>query len=216
MSVSSSQASLRALRQDLDLSANGSMRETSILNRDGQRSSGDVRLSDYKGSLTGGQLRIAGAGNATPNLRYNGYWGFYPANGGQPNISGNTIRTYSRMTGYGGEDASSEYRVSGYVNESATYRLTGEVTFTRSGNYRVQSWQVAVVGSASGYLSGIKRNELLLAGDNPGTHPINSIVSLTTSRPYITLVVYSITKDGGNFSEGSFTTTWKNLKLVKE
>lgn len=215
MSVSSSQVSLRALRQDLDLSANGSMSQIEILNRDGQRSSGDVRLSDYKGSLTGGQLRIAGAANATPNLRYNGYWGFYPSSGGQPNISGTSIRTYSRMTGAGGGDASSEYRVSGYVDESATYRLTGEVTFTRSSNYNNQSWQVAVVGSASGYLSGITRNEMLWAGQNPGTYPINRTVSLTTSRPFITLVVYSITQSGGNFAEGAFTTTWKNLKLVK-
>ena len=216
MSVSSTQVSLRALRQDLDLSANGGMRDRAILNRDGQRSSGNVRLSDYKGSLTGGQLTVIGGGNATPNLRYDGYWGYYPASGGTPSISGTTIRTYSTMTGFGGSDTSSEYRVSGYVNEGGTYRLTGNLNFSRSTNYANQSWQVAVVGSATGYLSGVTRNELLFSGDTKGDYTINRTVDLITSRPYITLILYSITRSGGNSAEGQFTTTWNNLKLVKE
>ena len=215
MSVSSSQVSLRALRQDLDLSATGPMIDRAILNRDGQRNTGNVRLSDYKGSITGVQLFITPTANATPSLRHNGYWGFYPSSGGTPTISGTTIRTYSTMTGAGGPDASSEYRVSGKVDETGTYRLTGRLNFSRSTYYNNQSWQVAVVGSASGYLSGVTTNEVIFGGSSVGPVSIDRTVSLTTSRPFITLIVYSITNSGGNFSEGQFTTTWNDLKLVK-
>ena len=215
MSISSSQVSLRALRQDLDMSANGRMRERPIWNKDGQKTSGNISLAAYKGNLLGGQLAITGSANATPSNRQYGYTGFWPANGGTPSISGNEIRTYSRMTGAGGGDASSEYRVSGYCSESGTYRLTGQLNFNMSGYYRVQSWQVAVVSSSSGYMAGATEVQVVASGNFTGVTSLNRTFSLSASKPYVTLILYSITKSGGDPSEGTFATSWTDIKVVK-
>ena len=212
--------SLTALRQDLDMSAAGSMYERAILNKDGQRSSGNVTLSAYRGNIVGGQLSFhpSAAINATPSDRQYGYKGWFSSPGGTPIISGNTIRTYNTMPGSGGSPNgnSCEYRVSGMVSEDGTYRFTGNLSFTRSLNYMLQTWQVRVIVSSSGYLNGPSQiAPIAQSGLTPGNFSLNYTCSLTTAKPYLTLIVTTSSGVGGNPAEGSFESIWTNLKLVK-
>lgn len=214
MSISKSQVSLSALRTDLSMSANGGTQDRRIWNKDGQRMSGDISLVDYKGNLLGGQLQITGSANQAPTNRGYGYTGFWPANGGAPFIDGGDIITSSQMRGFDGTDRSSEYRISGLCQHSGTYRLTGSVDFARSNSYAVQFWQVAVVESSTGYMSGSIQNTVLVFSDRRGVNNLFYNISLSTSRPYVTLILYSITKQGGDPALGSFYSRWNNIKMV--
>ena len=213
MIPSSGNVSLRAVRQDLDLPAEGNMRERPVLNKDGQRSSGNLSLSSFRGNVLGGQLLLHPTWNVSPSPRWRSYPRYYPVVGGFPDVAGDALRTKSTMTGFGGDDVDSEVSIGGFITESGMYRVTGDLDFQRSGSYNVQKWQLAVIGCASGYFAGQQRNELLRQGSNKGQQSLDFTVDLTTSRPYVILIAYSITQGGGNQAEGEFISSWRNLKL---
>ena len=214
MGVSSSQADLQSVRLDLDLAAAGDMLERPVLNRVNKRS-GPIELSEHKGVAMGAQLTIVGNWNAPPNLRYNGYKGFYPAISGNPSISGNTISLEAGLSGAGGDDGSCEYRCPFRVTESGGYRLTCNLEFIPDGYFRLTRWQVAVVTSATGYLSGATSDDLLRTGNSSINRPQSWDLSLTTSRPYGVVVLYAIRRGGGDPSKPKSYSKWTDTKLVK-
>ena len=214
MGVSKSQASLKAVRQDLDLSAGGSILERPVLNRVNKQN-GPINLSEHKGVAMGAQLTITGNWNAPPNLRYNGYKGFYPAISGNPYISGNTIILEAGLSGAGGDDGSCEYRCPFRVTENGSYRLTCNLEFNQDTYFRLTRWQAAVVTSATGYLSGTINYDLLQYGSGNQNGPRSWDVSLTTSRPYGVVVLYAVRNGGGDPSKPKSYSKWTNTELVK-
>ena len=214
MGVSSTEASLQAVRQDLDLSAAGSILERPVLNRVNKRS-GPISLSEHKGVAMGAQLTIVGGWNDPPNYRYNGYKGFYPQISGNPSISGDTITLEAGLSGPGGGDGTCQYQCPFKVHESGWHNLSCNLEFIGDAYYRLTRWQVAVVCSATGYLSGITRNELVQSGDVNMNGPMSWSVNLTTSRPYGVVVLYIIRNGGGDASKPKSYAKFTNTKLVR-
>lgn len=214
MGVSSTEASLRAVREDLDLSATGSALENVVLNRVNKRY-GPVNLSEHKGVAMGAQLRIEGGWNDTPDRRYNGYKGYYPTISGNPSISGDTITLVASMAGAGSPDASCEYRCPFKVTEDGTYKLTSYLEFNDDIYFRSTKWQVAIVTSATGYLSGITSLELNKSGNSAFNGAASWNVNLTTSRPYGVVVLYALRVLGGDASKPASHAKWTNTRLAK-
>ena len=61
MSISSSEASLQAVRQDLDLSASGPITDRAVMNKVNKQST-PVSLADFRGNLLGQQLLVTQEG----------------------------------------------------------------------------------------------------------------------------------------------------------
>ena len=214
MGVSTTEASLRAVREDLDLPAAGSILERPVLNRVNKRS-GPISLSDHKGVAMGAQLTIVGGWNDTPSLRYNGYKGYYPGVSGNPSISGNTISLEARLSGFGGSDGSCEYRCPFRVTESGLYTFSCNIDFNADQYYSLTKWQIAVVTSSSGYLSGAVNYDLIKGTNRDISGPLSYSVNLTTSRPYGVVVLYAIANGGGNSSMPPSYARYTNTRLVK-
>lgn len=214
----SGNVSLRDVRRDLDLPAEGSMRERPVLNKDGQRTSGNLSLASFRGNVLGGQLELHPTWNVNPTPRWKSYPRYYPQIGGYPDVRGDALRTKCTMSGYGGGDVGSEVSIGGFIGNAVTerswFRLTVDLDFQRSLNYSDQYWQVAVIGCSTGYLSGQTRHELLQQGNNPGIQSLDFSLELVPSRPYVVVILYSTADDGGSSAEGEFISSWRNLKLV--
>lgn len=214
MGVSSTQASLRAVRQDLDLSAAGSILERPVLNRVNKRS-GPISLSEHKGVAMGAQLTIVGNWNDPPNNRSNGYKGYYPTASGNPSISGDTITLTASLAGSGAPDGSCEYRCPFKVTEDGTYRLTSYLEFNQDNWYGSTMWQVAVVTSPTGYLSGITNLDLNKSNAYNFNGDASWNVSLTTRRPYGVVILYAIRFLNGDASKPASYSKWTNTRLAK-
>lgn len=214
MGVSKSQASLVAVRQDLDLSAAGSILERPVLNRVNKRS-GPINLSEHKGVAMGAQLTIVGNWNDPPNLRYNGYKGYWPGRSGNPSISGDTIILEAALGGLGAGDASCEYRCPFKVTESGAYTLSGHLNFNQDSYYRKTSWQIAIVTSPTGYLSGSTTTDFDTRGIYDYNANFSHNVNLTTARPYGVVVLYAIRKDGGDPAKPKSYSRWTGVRITK-
>ena len=214
MSIPRGQVSLKQVRQDLDLSAAGSIRDRAVLNRVNKRS-GPISLSDHKGVAMGAQLTIVGNWNDPPNLRYNGYKTFYPSVSGEPSISGNTIITVAGNTGAGNGDSSCGYVCPFFVSESGSYTLLCDIEFNADLYYSLTQWQVSVITSPDGYLAGSTNLDLNKGTNRDIKGPLSYSVNLTTSRPYGVVVLYAIAKGGGNSSMPPSYARYTNTRLVK-
>lgn len=215
MAVSSSQVSLKAVRQDLDLSAAGSMTERAVLNKVNKRS-GPVSLSEFKGNVFGTQLVLHKNWGGLPwkQIRYESSGHLYEDRyGSDVFVSGNKIvvRVYEND-----DDNGMEARLLGKIEQSGSYRLTGK-SFGRFSNYHTNTYlHVNLISNSSGYLSGTQnidyryeQNKYFAEGDKS----YNTTVSLTTARPYITLVLRQINKYGGQLQ--TFDIDFWNWKLEK-
>ena len=220
MSVSSTQVSLRALRQDLDLSANGGMNERAILNKNIQ-TSGPIRLADFKGNVLGNQLSVNknefSGGGTWPKQRYEGSAHAYIRRAGDVTVSGNKILVSCAEGGLNGGDRGTEYRAIGRCNESGTYRLTGNSFGRFSGFYNVGRLHINLVANSSGYLSGLQNllvNRILTSTTGSGDRSWSDTVSLNSStHPFITLILRYVQLDGGRGD--SFQHDFWDWKLVK-
>lgn len=220
MGVSSSQASLVAVRQDLDLSPSGGMTDRAILNKNIQ-TAGPIKLADFKGNVLGNQLSINkaewGQGVPWPKNRYEGSAHPFGARTGDVGVSGNKILVSAREGGTGGGDRGTEYRAIGRCDESGTYRLTGKSFGRFSGAFRIGQLHINLIASAGDYLSGINqmlvRHELT-SDDGSGERTWNETVTLNSSTfPFITLILRYIQKDGGRGD--TFQHDFWDWKLVK-
>jgi hypothetical protein len=213
MGISKSEASLRAVRLDLDLPAAGSIKERPVLNRVNKQSA-PIGLGEHKGVAWGLQLDFRGNPNDPPTNRSYGYSGFYPTQSGFPRLSGNTIICSAAHKG--DPDGSCEYRSPFWVSESGTYRISGNLSYQPDTNQNLGSWQVAIVSSGTGYLSGSVVYDLIKSGSDPGSRSFSYDVPLTTSRRYATAILYALRK-GGGYAEYPVTSTatWSNVRVVQ-
>lgn len=226
MSISSSQASLKAVRQDLDLSAAGSISDRAVLNKVNKQS-GPVSLSEYKGNVLGTQLFLPN----DPILEMPGSWKkirsesfatYYVLRNGQATISGSSVLVSATDTQSNTGDYGTEVRICGRISELANYRLTGSA-YGRfgvpvPGNMLHSQMHINLLANASGYLSGSQRNAIDIKyyrGDGSGEQKINRLVTLDSDKPYITLVFrYIYSGMGSDYSTN--THQFLNFKLVKE
>jgi hypothetical protein len=104
------------------------------------------------------------------------------------------------------DDKTIEVRQCGLIPSSGTYRLEFERRGFTNGIYANSSWAVAVAGSSSGYLQGTTQldyyNEgtLINDGGSMAWRPYTASVSLDSSRPYITFILYMYHRTGGSAS----------------
>lgn len=211
--------SVTQVRQDCGLAAAGSMiLDRAVQNRIGQ-SSGGYSLSAHRGLVTRPQLSIVGNWNDTMTRKDVGYKGYSPEwSDSSVSISGMNVICGVRQTGYGGGDAGAEYRVNNTIGQDGLYRITGSVSCTYDSSYRgTLQYQIAVVSGTHGYLQGITRIEHIDNNDPTGIYgsskTFNATMQLSTSRPYISMIMYYIAKDGGNYNAGRFNATFSNMKL---
>lgn len=212
MSISTTEASLKAVRQDLDLPADGSIKDRPVLNRVNKQSA-PIGLGEHKGVAWGLQLDLTGNPNDPPTNRSYGYSGFYPTMAGWPRVSGNTIICSAEHKG--DPDGSCEYRSPFWVSESGTYRISGNLNYQVDTYQFLGTWQLAIVSSGTGYLSGSVVYDLIKSGNNsPGSFSYD--VPLTTSRRYATAILYAVRKGGGYVNDPiTSKATWSNVRVVK-
>ena len=216
MGVSSTQASLQAVRQDLDLPAAGSMSERAVLNKVNKQS-GPVSLAEYKGNVFGTQLEVfkCWGGNQWRKLRWETSAHIFNfVTGANAYVSGNKIGLTAMGQGASG-DSGSELRIINTVSESGSYRLTGK-SFGRYGNYDAGQIHIQVIANATGYLEGV--NNVLISrtitsafGRGEKSHSFD--LSLSTSQPYITLILRNIIKSSPD--TGTYTHDFWDWKLEK-
>jgi len=219
VSISSSQVSLVALRQDLDLSANGNMTERAVLNKNIQTSA-PVSLADFKGNVLGNQLYVNkaefGQGGTWPKRRYEGSAHPYIAKAGDVRVSGNKILVSCTEGGAGGGDRGTEYRAIGFCNEPGSHRLTGTSFGRFSSYYNTGEMHIYLIANGNGYLSGLQRVLVRKEGGyiNLGGQQSHSFdVQISENLPYITLVLRYIQKDGGRGD--TFQHDFWDWKLVR-
>jgi hypothetical protein len=199
MGVSSTEASLREVRQDLDLGASGSILERAVLNKVNKQS-GPVSLAEYKGNILGTQLLLHKNWGGKPwkKIRNESSGHLYITRvNSDVYLSGNRIciSVYEEMG-----DNGMEARLIGKVTESGRYRLTGKTYGRFSGSHDFTEMHVNLISNVSDYLSGVndvvyrwEQNRAFAKGEK--THSVE--VNLNTSRPYITLCLRQINKYGG-------------------
>ena len=220
MSVSSSQASLKAVRADLDLSEAGSIRERAVLNKV-NKTGGNIILSEFKGNVLGQQLIVDTAPmnneSSWKKKRYEGSGHTFLTATGNVFVT-ETIKVgiTARPSGgdsISGDDRGHEYRVIGRCDENGTYRLTG-MSFGRfdgsSGTtYNNGQLHVMVVSHSSGWLSGTSTTnyyaELTKKNGGRDERAWSETFTLSTSLPYVTLILRNIQKAGGSYSQ-----TWQH------
>lgn len=230
MSIPLGQVSLQQVRQDLDLSASGSILERPVLNR-ANKDSG-ANLADYSGIAVAPQIAL-GSPDWNPNYStaktHYGYKRYYPTDYAQgigeiyltsaANGPAVTSRAIS-STWY--SSSSTEFVQPFRVTESGTYRITGTVItaeYPPSGYAGVSRWQVAVVSFVGGWFSGSANNDWYLMRDYNTS--INGTFSLSTSRPYGCLICYAIADGptggtGGGIGGAVRDSSFKNIRVVKQ
>jgi hypothetical protein len=217
MGVSSTKASLRAVREDLDLGGAGSILERAVLNKVNKRS-GPVSLAEYKGNILGTQLLLhkAFGGGTWKKIRSESSGHEYIDFGNSDvYVSGNKICTaVGELVGDNGMEA----RLIGKVTESGRYRLTGK-SFGRFSPYHNNGQlHIYCIANPSGYLSGTNKTKYGLeldstSGSGQKTHSVE--FNLDTGDPYITLILRGINKFGGSVQWLTLVHDFWDWKLVK-
>lgn len=222
MGVSSTEVSLRAIREDLDLPAAGSVDERAVLNK-ANKSYLPVSLSEYKGNILGTQLYVPNTsldseGN-WPKKRDEAFATWYIFRNGSADAWGSAVRlTLIDISGNSG-DYGVETRICGRVLEDGLHRLTGSVTAdfaTSPGNAVHSQCHVQLLANASDYLSG---DQSLLVNrvyykSNGTQFNIDWPVNLSLSQPYITLIFRNV-NSGMGVTNSAYTHEFSNFKLVK-
>ena len=220
MGVSSSQASLRAVRQDLDLSSTGNMTERAVMNKINKQS-GPINLAEFKGNILGTQLEVykcwGGPGREWKKRRWEtGAVGYATLAGANAGVSGNRLQMTATEQGLDGGDAGMEARICGRVLESGIYRLSGKSFGRFSQYYSTGQLHINLITTRTDYLAGILNNvvyevhsKMFANGEKSWSYDI----SLNTSEPYVTLVLRNILKDGGRGD--TWTHDFWDWKLVK-
>ena len=225
MGISSTEASLRAIREDLDLPAAGSIDERAVLNKINKPYL-PVSLSEYKGNILGTQLYIPGGTmpkpeDQWPKRRDESFATYYGGRGGYVRLSGDRIQVQVQDTTTMVGDYGTEVRICGKVLEDGQYRLTGtaygDFPDHPSNNSQHAQLHVQLLANAGDYILGIYD---LLVDDvyikrNGSTFDTDRTVNLSTSKPYITLIFRYIITGSGIGSE-FYTHEFTNFKLVKE
>ena len=224
MGVSSTEASLRAVREDLDLPAAGSMSDRAVLNKVCKQS-GPVSLAEYKGNILGTQLYIPGGTQPLeqsqwPKRRDESFATYYIARNGYVRLSGDRIQIEQQDISGNNGDYGTEARICGKVLEDGRYRLTGTAyaQFAASpGNGIHAQLHVQLIATTNDYLSGLQSllvNDVYYRGGGT-TFNINKFVTLSTSKPYIALIFRYI-MSGQGATTNRYTHEFTNFKLVKE
>lgn len=220
MGVSSSQASLVAVRQDTDLSASGSILERAVLNKVNKQA-GPVNLAEFKGNILGTQLNVykcwGGPGREWKKRRWEcgavPYAAIYGANAG---VSGNRLQMTATEQGLGGGDAGMEARLCGIVSESGNYRLSGKSHGRFSQYNSTGELHINLIATTGDYLAGPLDNVVYQVKSRAfanGDKSWSYNISLSTAKPYITLILRNILKDGGQLE--TFTHDFWDWLLVK-
>ena len=215
MGVSSTQASLQAVRQDLDLPAAGSMSERAVLNKVNKQS-GPVSLAEYKGNVFGTQLVLHTEWGGKPWKRIrdesSGHM-YITRAGSNVYVAGNKIKVQvQEETGDNGMEA----RLIGKVTESGRYRLTGKSYGRFSGYHDYTYMHVYLISNRDDYLLGVNKTDVRwennkFFADGEKSHSFD--VDLTTDRPYVTLILRQINKYGGQLN--TFVFDFWDWKLEK-
>ena len=216
MSISKGNVSQSAVLSDLDLGA-GSFRQRAVLNRAG-KTGGNMSLSDHRGVACATQLNNFSITDAVPNNTNTGFGSFYPTRAGTGYVSGNQIVLTAGYSGSGGPDGTSGHNTNFKVTENGSYRITGTIDWTAENTYSLTYWQIALVSSSRGYLSGVTTNDLFYEGDQYGSSGIktfNRTANLTTARRFITMVFYAVRKSGGDVSLPQSVAKFYDFKVVK-
>lgn len=221
MGVSSSQSSLVAVRRDLDLSANGKITDRAVRNKVNNQS-GNIALADFKGNVLGQQLALdnsawGGKEGNWVKLRYHATthtYGLYPASNSTITLSGN--KYFVKQKGSGStSDKGCEARCLGKVSESGSYRLSGDWSgdFARNNNTQLH---IYLMESSADWLSGSQRVALGFEYFNEGSgdRKFSENVTLSTSFPYVTLILRNIQKAHSDITQ-DYTHKFWDWKLEK-
>jgi hypothetical protein len=217
MGVSSTKASLRAVREDLDLGGAGSILERAVLNKVNKRS-GPVSLAEYKGNILGTQLILHKAWGGSPWKKIrnesSGHDYIDSANS-DVYVSGNKICVaVCELLGDNGMEA----RLIGKVTESGRYRLTGKSYGRFSPYHKWGQLHIYCIANPAGYLSGTNKIKYGLeldstSGSGQKTHSVE--FNLDTGDPYITLCLRQINKYGGSIEYLTLVHDFWDWKLEK-
>ena len=216
MGVSSASADLRAVRQDLDLPAAGSITERAVMNKI-CRQSPPVDLASFKGNILGTQLLIKNiwGGSAVWEKKRDHTTGhFYISpQGGTTGITGDRLQV--NCTSQDAYDIGMELRILGKVTEDGTYRFSGKSFGRFAGNFNYM--HIYLITNSLGYLNGV--NNLVLQNEYSsafadGEKSWSFNVSLSTTQPYVTAIFRNVFKA---YSYGDNTTMdfwdWKLEKV---
>lgn len=190
-----------------------------------------MSLSEHRGVACAPQLIVNGGWNTTPTSRNQGYARYFPF---EYSVGPKgEIATFPNGKVYvcikGGppfSTSTSEHVTPFKVTESGTYRLTGSATATEyyPGNGGLSKYQVAVISSSSSYLAGNSNYDLTITanyqdGGDWKNSTYNKTFSLSTSRPYACLILYSMSASSTYVTSASDTiasATFSNMRVVKE
>lgn len=216
MAVPASNISLQAVRGDLDLSTAGSMTERKVRERVAKYS-GDVRLSDFANSVVGQPHTPTGVLGDPPKNRHTFTW----ARSGSTNdnfysFPGDDWLRLEARNHFTGQvlDAWTEARFAGQISASGNYALEGRlrtyIAFCPS--------QVAVVSGSSGYMAGTTNLDFYKFYNKTTTgsyteHTVSEVISLSSWRPYITIIVYSMNLEQAYI--GNAPNEFKGIRLRK-
>ena len=227
MGISTSQQSLRAIREDLDLPAAGSARERAVMNKV-NKTGGNIALSEYAGNVAGLQHQMdrnPSYGNGAPwKKRRDECSGHYAIQRwGSAYMSGGVAYCESVELGLGGGDSGHEWRQCGTVLESGSYELTGTSFGEWDPYYRIIEHHTQIVSNTDGFLEGaqtIHFNSIIKGySQNGDTYNWNlsttGPITLSTSSPYVTIIGRNIAKSGGGGDMRSHTHNWRNMRLTK-
>ena len=225
MGVSRSQQSLNAIRADLGLPEAGSARERAVMNKV-NKTGGNIALSEYSGNILGLQHVM----DRGPSLQ-NGDWQktkdicsahYAVQRWGSGYMSGGVAYLTSVELGGGGGDSGHEWRQLGMVLEDGNYELTGTSFAEWDSSYRIIEHHTQIVCNENGFLVG--RNTIAFdsirkdVSSNGNTYTWNLAatgpITLSTSKPYVTLIGRNIAKSGGVFGT-EHTHNWRNMRLTK-
>lgn len=181
----------------------------------GGRQDRNYTLYDLRGSIIGQPSNVTGGWNSTPSA--NGY--FYK---GYANDTGEQLMSNASITfgdesgtplyrwvkqmgnspGGGQPDSTMEVRAPGRITASGTYSLEWEMMAHGNGFYTNSAFGIAVASSSSGYLVGttvldFKREDPLVYSPSYWSFS-SATVSLTTARPYVTVILYNHARSGGD------------------
>jgi hypothetical protein len=201
--IKSSEASLQAVRLDLDLGLDGGMLERAVRSKANQRT-GNVSLAKFKGNICGQQNQI----NSNP--LNNQYWdplrwetaaAYYISKQGDVSAVGDSHYWISiREGGFSFGDRGTETRLMGRVLESGTYRATCRALGRFDTQYNVIGLHFDVVANSTGYLQGAQEVPCHIEErwtDPSKTFNWSRTFTLSTSKPYITVICRNIAFDGG-------------------
>lgn len=219
MGVKSTEASLRAVRADLDLSATGGMLERAVRSKANQRT-GSVSLAKFKGNICGQQNQI---NNSLLNdkpwtpVRYETASAYYIQKSGIATPINDSHYWISVIEGGGGidlDDRGTEVRLLGKVLESGTYRITCRAIGRFDTAYNVIGLDLDVISNATGYLQGAQEINMHIREREVAeskTFNWNKTLTLSTSKPYVTVICRNIAFSGGVAGRTYYTDFYDTL-----